>query len=138
MNPNTLRAMQLWINGNKIECRHKRFGDYFDLPSIDNKENEYILFSDEYIYRLKAQEKISINGSFIDAPIREPLSLGEEYYTPFIGEPAAGITMKSKWRNDATNHKDLKYGLVHKTERSAEDHAIALINASGGDYEVDD
>ena len=68
---------------------------------------------------------ININGFEVPEPVREPLSIGDEYFTPTVlGDKACQIN----WRNDGNCMKRLKNGLVHLTKEAATLHSKALLS----------
>ena len=73
-------------------------------------------------YRRK-QKTIPINGFEVPEPCRDPLEIGEIYYSySLYVDGAAPYT----WGNSYQDKSLLAYGLIHKTKEAADIHAKAL------------
>ncbi|KLU13980.1 hypothetical protein [Xenorhabdus griffiniae] len=76
-------------------------------------------------YRLKPRT-IKIGGIEVPEPVRGPLVIGTEYYTPAINSISL-YANRVTWGNDTCDIEWLQRGLIHLDRESAELHARALI-----------
>jgi hypothetical protein len=82
-------------------------------------------------YRVKPAT-ITINGVEVPEPVREALEHGQEYWV--VNPLNGGGFNGGVWdENNIFCVNWLKRGLIHLTKESAEQHARALIMASGGE-----
>lgn len=76
-------------------------------------------------YRRKPQT-ININGHEVPEPVRCPLNIGTEYWTPHIS--AGAHTNSATWTEHEFDYARLRNGVIHQTCGAAELHARALLS----------
>lgn len=80
-------------------------------------------------YRVKP-DTITINGVEVPEPVRDQLAIGTYYW--LVDASADTKTRNYSWSDHGMDFNWIKSGLIHLTKEAAEQHARALILASGG------
>lgn len=76
-------------------------------------------------YRRKPRT-ININGHEVPEPVRCPLNIGTEYWSPHISSGA--LTNSATWTEHEFDYARLRNGVIHQTCGAAELHARALLS----------
>ena len=76
-------------------------------------------------YRRKPRT-ITINGIEVPEPVREPLTLNQDYYAVRLEYPDGFL--KPTWCHSVRDSRYLVAGLIHLTEEAARKHAEALLS----------
>ena len=76
---------------------------------------------------------ITIAGIEVPEPMREAPTRGTQYHCPDL--LMRGLTSWAGWSEAKTDYQSLARGICHYTEEAAQQHARALIIASGGEVE---
>ena len=130
MTPLTIQAMRWWLDGKEVQVRQP--GDDWSLVLPASHDNgAYVRFFDEYEYRIKPST-IRIGGYDVPEPVREPLQVGDEYYTPSIGVNGVGV-VAMEWIGEVDDYDRLTCGLIHLTIDSAEMHTKAIVSFTKGE-----
>lgn len=95
------------------------YGDWRDCAPSD------MTFPDDCEYRRKPRT-ININGHEVPEPVRCPLNIGTEYWTPHISTGAH--TNSATWTEHEFDYARLRNGVIHQTCGAAELHARALLS----------
>ncbi|BBV03966.1 hypothetical protein [Providencia rettgeri] len=66
---------------------------------------------------------ININGYHVDAPVQEPLKLGDIYFLVSLG-----VVDAMMWDDDDADKRWLQQGRIHLTKEAAEAHFKALLS----------
>jgi hypothetical protein len=89
-------------------------------------------FKSDHDYRIPVR-RIEITGPGGTYSYPEPLRVAPALCTyVFIGDPTCVVLHAEEWKNYGDQLATLRRGLVHLTREAAEEHARAIILASGG------
>lgn len=81
-----------------------------------------------YALRVKPRT-IRIGEYDVPEPVRKELNYGEAFYLAAPG--VGGFVGRKCWEGDETDKLWLKRGLIHLDEKSAVQHAVALVSLTG-------
>lgn len=116
---NLIEALQAKELGEVIQIEH--LSGSWDECSWDARIYWYF----DKQFRIKPKQ-ININGNLINAPIKDKLKSGDDYW--FVNILTYAKVYESVWENDSIDNSRLDRGLIHLTKEDALAHANALLS----------
>lgn len=109
-----------WAEGKLIQIKQPS-GEWEDVKSKSP------MFDPKWEYRIKPEpvEVITCNGVVI-TPMKEKPMNGDDYYVVTPQRPE--LYCREVWRNDSDDQRFFNRGVVHRTAKSAREHALAMLN----------
>lgn len=116
---NLIEALQAKELGEVVEV--KRLGNSWAVCSWGWTIDWYF----DKQFRIKPKQ-ININGNLINAPIKDKLKRGDDYW--LVNLLTAAKVSDCIWENDFIDNFRLDRGLIHLTQEDALAHAKALLS----------
>ena len=107
-------AAKAWANGESLQYELTS-GNWHDYQPVSGEDVVFLSCNE---YRIKPRT-IRIGEYDVPEPVREPLQIGDEYYTEDIN-CAYDPVLVTFWDGGPIDMYRLESGLVHKTRETAE------------------